>query len=60
MTVEEAIRQHKAGVRRVGRGQPYNVSEEAQRIYKAAYLENKYGPNAISDEDKKVLEEARA
>ena len=60
MTVEEAIRQHKAAVRRVGRGKPYTCSEEAQRIYKAAYLENKYGNDGLSDEDKKVLEEARS
>lgn len=60
MTIEEAIRHHKRAVRRVGRGAPYDVPEEVQELYKAIYLENKYGYDALDDEDKALLDKARA
>lgn len=58
VTIQEAIRQHKAGVRRVGKGKPYNVSQEAQDLYKLAFLVNKYGIGHLNEEELKRYRDA--
>ena len=58
MTVEEAIRRHKAAVRRVGKGHAYICDPVAVKIYTAHY--RKVQGQILTDEEQETLRRAGA